>query len=144
MKKILFFSLMLACVFSFGKCSKKKSCSKKKKAETTATQKTASDEVWMRYDETQCANPWQFNWFTKPTPEQVMGAIKSELLGQDVHILEMRASYEKDLVTCNACECPTGTHYFVRIPTSDTDKLKALKFYETKDVPASMVKDTTQ
>jgi hypothetical protein len=77
MKKILFFSLMLACLFSFGKCNKKKKCCAKK-ATTTAVAKLSADEIWMCYNETKCENPWQLNWFQKPTEAQIKGAVKSD------------------------------------------------------------------
>jgi hypothetical protein len=71
---------LLSCLFSFGKCNKKKKCCKKKaKTEiATSAEKLSTNEVWMQYDETKCANPWQFNWFQKPTQEQILGAVKSE------------------------------------------------------------------
>ena len=143
MKKILFFSLMLACIFSFGKCNKKKKCSKKK-ANTEASAKLSSSEVWMQYDEKKCENPWQFNWFQKPTKAQILGAIKSDLLGKEITALELRSFTEKDFITCEACTCPNGTHYFVRVNKSEIEKLKALKFYEIKDIPKDVVIDNTK
>jgi len=136
MKNILFFSLVLCCLFSFGKCNKKKKCSKKKALTETST-KINADEVWMQYNETKCANPWQFNWFQKPTDAQVLGAIQSDLIGKEIAVLEIKSSAEKDFMSCDACDCPTGTHYFVRVNKSETEELRALKFFETKDVPNS-------
>ncbi len=146
MKKILFFSLMLACIFSFGKCNKKKKCSKKK-ANTEVTSNSAklnADEVWMQYDEKKCENPWQFNWFQKPTQEQILGAVKGNLLGKVIAILEIKSSTEKDFISCEACTCPNGTHYFLRVNKSEIEKLKALKFYEIKDIPKDVVIDNTK
>jgi len=136
MKNIFLFSLMIACLVSFGKCNKKKRCSKKKATTETAA-KLNSNEVWMQYDETKCANPWQFNWFQKPTDAQVLGAIQSDLIGKEIAVLEIRSSTEKDFMSCDACDCPTGTHYFVRVNKSEMEELRALKFFETKDVPNS-------
>lgn len=143
MKKILFFSLMTACLFSFGKCNKKKKCCKKK-ATTTASAKLSADEVWMQYDETKCENPWHFNWFVKPTEEQILGAVKSDLLGREINILEIKSATEKDIISCEACTCPNGTHFYVRVPKTDMEKLKELKFYEVKDVPKTDSIDTTR
>jgi hypothetical protein len=143
MKKILFFSLMLACLFSFGKCNKKKKCCAKK-ATTTAVAKLSADEIWMRYDETKCENPWQFNWFQKPTEAQILGAVKSDLIDKEIDILEIQSSTKKDFISCEACTCPNGRHYFVRINKSEIEKLKALKFYEVKDVPKTESPDTTK
>ena len=144
MKKILFFSLMLACIFSFGKCNKKKKCSKKKANTEASSAKLNATEVWMQYDETKCENPWQFNWFQKPTQEQILGAVKGNLLGKVIAILEIKSSTEKDFISCEACTCPNGTHYFLRVNKSEIEKLKALKFYEIKDIPKDVVIDNTK
>jgi hypothetical protein len=141
MKKILFFSLTIACLFSFGKCNKKKKCCAKK-ATTTAVANLSTDEIWMRYDETKCENPWQFNWFQKPTEEQLLGAVKSDLIGKEIAILEIQSSAEKDFINCEACNCANGRSYFVRINKSEIEKLKTLKFYEVKDVPKTESPDT--
>lgn len=137
MKKLLFFSLIIACLFSFGKCNKKKKCCKKKAstAVVDVAKKTNTNEVWMQYDETKCNNPWQFNWYQKPTEEQLLGAIKSELLGREIAVLEIRSITEKDFISCESCDCPNGTHYFVRVNKTEIEKLKTLKFFETKDIP---------
>ena len=144
MKKILFFSLMIACLFSSGKCNKKKKCSKKKATTETSSAKLNANEVWMQYDETKCENPWQFNWFVKPTEEQILGAVKSDLLGKEIAVLEIKSSTEKDFMSCDACTCPNGTHFYVRANKSEIEKLKALKFYEIKDVPKIESVDTTK
>ena len=144
MKKILFFSLILSCMFSYGKCNKKKKCCNKKTTTAISSEKLNANEVWMQYNETKCANPWNFNWFVKPTQEQVLGAIKSDLIGKEIAVLEIRSSVDEDFVSCDACTCPNGTHIFVRVNKSETEELKALNFFETKDVPKKEVIDTTR
>jgi hypothetical protein len=141
MKKILFFSLMMVCLFSFGKCNKKKKCCNK---DTVAATRISAGEVWMRFDETKCENPWNFNWFAKPTAEQLLSAVKSDLLGKGIQILEIRSSTDKGLISCEACTCPNGTHYFVRVNKSESEKLKALKFYEVKEIPKIESIDTSK
>ena len=143
MKKILFFSLTIACLFSFGKCNKKKKCCAKK-ATTNAVANLSTDEIWMRYDETKCENPWQFNWFQKPTEAQILGAVKGNLQGREINILEIKSETAKDLISCEACTCPNGRHYFVRINKSEIEKLKALKFFEVKEIPKTESPDTTK
>ena len=134
MKKILFLSLIFVALLSFGKCwKKKKDCSKKTSTETAA--KLNANEVWMQYDETKCENPWNFNWFAKPTEEQILGAVKSELLGKEVNILEIKSSFEEGLISCEACNCPNGRHFYIRVNKSEIEKLNALKFYKVKGVP---------
>jgi len=146
MKKLFFITLILSCLFSFGKCNNKKKCNKKKATtEVSSTSaKPNSNEVWMQYDETKCENPWQFNWFQKPTQAQILGAIKGDLLGKEITALELRLSIQKDFISCEACDCPNGTHYYVRVNKSEIEKLKALKFYEIKNVPKTENADTTK
>jgi len=138
MKKILFFSLMMVCLFSFGKCKKKKKCCNK---DTVAATRISADEVWMRYDETKCENPWNFNWFAKPTEEQISGAVKSDLLGKEIAVLEIRSTTEKDFISCLACNCPNGRRIYVRVNKSETDKLKVMRFYEVNEVPDTGASD---
>ena len=88
----------------------------------------------MKYDETRCSNPWQFNWLVKPTDEQLAGAVKSELVGKQIFVQEIRTSRE-DVVSCEACTCPTGLHYYVLISKGNATRLKGMKFYEVEDVP---------
>lgn len=134
MKKIIFLSLIFATLISFGKCCKKKKhCSKKTSVETTY--KLNTNEAWMQYDETKCENPWQFNWFAKPTEEQILGAVKSELLGKEINILEIKSSFEEGLISCEACNCLNGRHFYIRVNKTEIEKLKALNFYEVKGVP---------
>ncbi len=135
---------MLACLFSFGKCNKKKKCCVKKASTEASSAKLKADEVWMRYDETKCENPWQFNWFQKPTEAQILGAVKGNLQGREINILEIKSETAKDIISCEACTCPNGRSYFVRINKSEIEKLKALKFYEVKEIPKMESPDTTK
>ncbi|MDB5228304.1 MAG: hypothetical protein JWN78_2497 [Bacteroidota bacterium] len=86
----------------------------------------------MRYDDTRCANPWSFNWLVAPTPDQVVSAVRSNLEGRTIHIIDMKTKADKDAVTCEACTCPSGFHYFVLVNKEDAAKLKELKFAEVK------------
>ncbi len=131
MSRIIFTLLVSVSLVSFGKCDKKKCCKKNKNS------KTQTSELWMRYDETKCSNPWQFNWFAPPTDEQLAGAVKGELTGRNIQILEMRTSRDMAMISCDACTCPNGFHYFVRIKTTEKAKLTELKFYETKEIPVA-------
>lgn len=145
MKKILFFSLILLCMTSFA-CGKKKKKKIAQTATTETTDKLKADNVWMEYDETKCQNPWHFNWLVKPTEGQLLGAVKSNLTGQEITILEIRSSYDEGLLSCEACTCPNGRHFYVRVSRSQTEKLKALNFYEIKSekIPATALKEAQQ
>jgi hypothetical protein len=126
MKNILCLVLMLLTLASF-------SCNKKKKLK----KQNVSEFVWMQYDETKCENPWQFNWFAPPTDEQVAGAVKGNLEGRGIGILEIKTSRQADFISCEACNCPNGFHYFVKVNKTEIPKLKELKFMEasTDNVP---------
>ena len=143
MKKILFLSLIFVALLSFGKCCKKKKhCSKKTSTETTA--KLNANEVWMQYDETKCENPWHFNWFQKPTEEQLRSAVKGHLRGQEIAVLEIQSSFNKDIISCDACHCKNGRHYYIRVNKSEFEKLKTLNFFEIKEIPKFENIDTTK
>lgn len=142
MRKLLLFCLIFTCLFTFGKCKNKKKCCKKKTTTTAAAAVTSPinsrdpNNMWLGYDETQCANPWQFNWFVAPTDEQLAGAVRGHLQGQGFTILDMRTARDKDKVNCEGCTCLNGFHYYVYVPKAEADKLKAMKFHEVETVPA--------
>ena len=136
MRLILIFCLILSTTTSYGKCTKKKKSCCKKTATTATTKKVNTNEVWMQYYETKCDNPWHFNWFVKPTEEQILSAVKGDLLGREINILEMRSTADEQIISCDACTCPNGRQFYARIPKADIYKLKELKFFETQHVPA--------
>jgi hypothetical protein len=119
MKNLFCLTLILLTLPSF-------SCNKEKKLRKHGN----PGVVWMQYDETKCDNPWQFNWFAAPTDEQLAGAVKGNLEGRGISILEMKTSREADFISCEACNCPNGFHYFVKVNKTDIPKLKELKFFE--------------
>ncbi len=129
MRKIFLTLFVSVSLLSYGKCDKKKCCKKKHFAGSP------SGEVWLRYDETKCSNPWQFNWFAPPTDEQLAGAVKGELSGRNIQVSEMRTLRDKDMISCDACTCLNGFHYYVRVKTTEVTKLTELKFYEVTKLP---------
>lgn len=136
MRLILIFSLILFTATSYGKCTKKKKSCCKKTATTATTKIVNTNEVWMLYNETKCDNPWHFNWFVKPTEEQILSAVKGNLLGREINILEMRSIVDEQTISCDACTCPNGRQFYAKIPKTEIGKLKALKFFETQQIPA--------
>lgn len=135
MRTTFFVLLLFTLVSSFGHCGKKKKQAASKAISTQKIVVLNNNQVWMRYDETKCSNPWQFNWLVKPTDEQLAGAVKGELEGRSVHVLEIRTERDNNVVNCEACTCQNGFHYFVLVNKSSMTALKALKFYEVKEVP---------
>ncbi len=122
MKYLLYLAFLFTGLISLGRCNSKK----------------CNTEVWMRYDETQCANPWQFNWFAPPTDEQLAGAVRGYLQEREINILEIRTRRDKEVISCEACTCLNGFHYFVKVQKLGITKLKALNFKETKDIPTAV------
>mgnify|MGYP000882269135 CR=1 FL=1 len=139
MKSLIVFVFVFISITAFGKGLKHKNatCCKKK---TTQISKLKKDEIWMVYDETKCDNPWNFNWFTKPTEAQIIGAIKGNLEGNEINVKDIRSSIIPDFISCDACNCPNGRKIFVLVNKIDLEKLQKLKFYITKQIPANMDK----
>ncbi len=145
MKRLFLLTIvLLVSLMTFAKCKHKKKCCKK--TTNTSTQTTSStsgeaagrnpNEMWLGYDETQCANPWQFNWFKAPTDADLAGAVQGYLQGQGITVNEIRTLRDKEIIHCEACTCLNGFHYYVKIPKDQEAKLKALKFHEIDMVPA--------
>ena len=133
-KNIFLVIVLFSCMASFGKCRKKA----QKKGPVIPIQKIVvlnNNELWMRYDETKCANPWQLNWVAAPSDEQLAGAVKANLEARSIPVIEIKTQREKDKVSCEACDCVNGFHYFVRTYKVDASKLTELKFVEVRDVP---------
>ncbi|MBP6154650.1 MAG: hypothetical protein KA457_07505 [Chitinophagales bacterium] len=126
MRNLFAFICILLSTIAFA-CGKKNKLSKQKN----------KTEIWMQYDETKCQNPWHLNWLVKPTESQLLGAVKSHLVKQEINILEIRSKNEDGLISCEACQCLNGRHFYVRVLKSEKSKLETLKFYEIKEVPAT-------
>lgn len=134
MKPFFLIISMLLITVSFA-------CGKKKKKQQNMA---LPDSVWMQYEETKCQNPWQLNWFTKPTEEQLRGAVKSQIEKQDIKILEIRSTYDDGMISCDACTCPNGRTYYVLVHSDAVATLEALHFYKTTNVPEANNPDKTR
>lgn len=138
MKKIFFVYLILVSIFSYGKCCKKKKALSKNK---TSPMVSVQDAVWMQYDETKCNNPWNFNWLIKPTENQIVAAVNSTLIGWEIPIKKFLSSYDKNLISCESCDCPNGRHYYVFVGKAGIEQLKSMKFYTITEPPQIIKED---
>ncbi|GAB5465904.1 MAG: hypothetical protein Kapaf2KO_13400 [Candidatus Kapaibacteriales bacterium] len=60
------------------------------------------------WDQTQCADPWQIDNFSKPDVE----FLRDYLLASDIKVYDLRKIEGTDLdVTCEACGCGTGFRF---------------------------------
>jgi hypothetical protein len=75
------------------------------------------DQVWVKYFETQCANPWPVH-YTLPDSEKVE-AIKAYFSGEgvEVFLVTMEDMYEP--AACMACMCHTGKVISCRVREKD-------------------------
>ncbi len=131
-----FFLIVCLMLFTFSFA-----CGKKKKKQQNLTQ---TDSVWMQYNETKCQNPWQLNWFTKPTEEQLRGAVKSQIEKHEVKILDIRSTYDDGMISCEACTCPNGRTYYVLVKSDAVATLEAFHFIKTTTVPEANNPDKTR
>jgi len=74
------------------------------------------EKVWVKYLETQCADPW--GGYTQPDAEKT-AAIKAYFSGQGVEVFHvtMEALHGPD--ACMACECLSGNVISCRVSEKD-------------------------
>ena len=89
----------------------------------------AEDEIQLRYDETQCADPW-YGFYQEV---DVLGSREekiNQLLGYMQHngIDVLAVSYEFDeenVIACLECQCLTGGIYFIKVK-DQTEQVQSL------------------
>lgn len=85
-------------------------------------------EVWLCYDETYCANPWNYN-DTIITGSEKSGIIKSYFLSQNIEIKDIQISAENPPQLCNACGCLSGNVIRCKVDEKDVDAMQEKGFY---------------
>lgn len=142
MKKPLFILVLFLNIgITFISCQKETAI---KPEENITSSSRLANVHWLRYDETNCNNPWHFDWITEPTDEQLIAAVKSYLVSLQINVIDIRLSRDKIVPICDDCSCPDGIHYFVRVVAEDDIKqLLELNFYEVdaKVVPPANTGD---
>ena len=83
--------------------------------------------IWVKYDETQCSDQWDYNDNNEVLKEHV----ETYLKGKGVKVLEMEIFIDADpQQNCSACTCKTGRTIKVKIKKRDLDDAKNLGFYQ--------------
>jgi hypothetical protein len=83
----------------------------------------------LHFAETQCANPWA-RMTTQVVPQSDTESIKNWLSENNITALKIEITVKKDIVTCEACHCPSGRTVKVLFNTADLEKAKSLGFYK--------------
>jgi hypothetical protein len=81
---------------------------------------------WVNYDETNCADKWDYNRNNEVQKEKITAYCKSK--GIQIHELEIFNNGVSE--TCTACECKTGRRIRCKISKGDLKKIKAEGFFE--------------
>lgn len=75
------------------------------------------EKVWVKYLETQCANPWPVH-YTLPDSEKVE-AIKAYFSGEGVKVFHITMEDMYEPAACLACMCHTGRVMSCRVGEKD-------------------------
>jgi hypothetical protein len=104
--KVLFLSLIIS-VFLLG-CGKSMSVK------------------WVYYDETQCADKWDFS----PINEKLKENVTNYLNSKDIKVLEIEIFNDRTPDACTSCNCKTGRRVKVKVKKRDLSEIKSEQFYE--------------
>lgn len=86
------------------------------------------DPYTHRYTETQCADPW-VDRYTGSRDDTSEAAMLDYLAAAGISVLNSRKiTADTTLITCAACDCPSGAMFEVAVPASDANELEALGF----------------
>ncbi|WP_181304939.1 hypothetical protein [Rufibacter sp. XAAS-G3-1] len=120
MKRNFLFQLFAGLLFfSFSACQIIDSEAAEEEVPLTGAQ-------WLAYSEIQCGgNPWGY-CNTNPDTEV---CVKKYVQDQGFTVLEMAmAPAPAGLIVCEACHCPSGRTFNVRVQEQDVTKLLAVGF----------------
>ncbi|MGV3540851.1 MAG: hypothetical protein ACO1OQ_13640 [Rufibacter sp.] len=80
---------------------------------------------WLAYPETQCADPWGY---CNKSPDKTV-CVKEHLENLGVTVLEVTVKGNLgNGVVCEACSCPSGRTFKVKVYAQDVDKVLAVGF----------------
>ncbi|ALI98858.1 hypothetical protein [Rufibacter tibetensis] len=118
-RKILFQLFALGLFLTFGACQIPSS-------EAEELEENLSGGQWLAYSELQCnSNPWGY---CNTNPDTKV-CVKKYVQDQGYTVLEVTMiPAPNDLITCAACQCPTGRVFKVRVNEADVAKLEAVGF----------------
>ncbi len=84
------------------------------------------EKVWVKYLETQCADPWAVN-YTLPDTEKVE-AIKEYFAAEGVEVFHVTIEAMHEPAACLACSCTSGNVISCRVKEKDMAVMKAHGF----------------
>lgn len=87
---------------------------------------TKSNMKWVNYDETQCADRWEFNINNEKLKENVTSYYK----GKGVRIYDIEIYTDHGPETCLECNCKTGRRFHCKVKNGDLSSMKSDGFYE--------------
>lgn len=81
---------------------------------------------WVYYDETICADRWEFNINNEKLKDNVTSYFKS----RGVRIYEIEIFTDRAPDNCSNCDCKTGRRFKCKVKRLDVSSMNAEGFYE--------------
>lgn len=81
---------------------------------------------WVQYDETYCADRWDYNINNEKLKENITTYLKD----QGIKVLELEIFSDRTAETCRECTCKSGRRIKCKIKKRDVKEAKTLGFYE--------------
>ncbi|MDX1651883.1 MAG: hypothetical protein R3277_05290 [Brumimicrobium sp.] len=87
------------------------------------------NEVCMYFQETQCANPWDFY---STDEEEYLNKIEAYLESKGIEVLRILRKMNGPEIVCMACSCPSGATIYIQTTNSDVIKAENQGFRPVK------------
>lgn len=84
-----------------------------------------SNVKWVVYDETYCADKWDYNINNEKLKDNVVSYMKSK----SIKIYELEIFSDRTAESCSACTCKSGRRFKCKVKKNDVNDAKALGFY---------------
>lgn len=110
MKKMLIILISIIGLTTFNSCGK------------------INDTIWVYYDETKCADPWETNENTSVKVKTK--AIENYLENKGVKVFKVKINDDGTAEECKSCFCKTGSRIKCKINEDEIEKMKEEGFYQ--------------
>ncbi len=77
-----------------------------------------------RYDQTQCNDPWGYD----QDDDKQVALLSAYLAERSIDVSDLLFNGDQDIITCLACDCPTGKVFTLTVEEEDIEALEALGF----------------
>lgn len=81
---------------------------------------------WVNYDETVCADKWEYNMNNERLKENVVNYFD----GKGIKVFELEIFSDRSRDNCADCHCKTGRRIKCKVSKRDVNDMKAEGFYE--------------